>query len=312
VREPLTKRARRMRYHLRRGLPPSIPAPVAAVRPMVLELAASQEGFVTAEQILAVYGRNDARAVLPAMQRTGELEEVLPGVWVHVVAHATGWDVDLAARAAWIALEPALPLWERAHRDRSNSDQRAVIGGGAAYQRWGFGFTPWPALLHLPADATAPRTVAEVQFTLGALSAEEVSWFGPFPYVSVEAVLAGQFGYTADFDDVAADTADAIHRFGGLALETLLHHLQITAAHNDWDGPLGAEAVFAGLLTRATRWHTQPDPTPSTHWVRNRAAVEATNQRIRHRNDFPTRKALWDGIIDDFRGPRPDPNADQR
>lgn len=301
-----------MRHQLRRGLSPSIRARVTAVRPMVLELAASQEGFVTAEQLLAVYGRNDARAVLVAMQQTGELDEALPGVWVHVVAHATGWDIDLAARAAWIALEPALPLWERARRDRSSPEQRAVIGGGAAYRRWGFGFTPWPALVHLSVGATTPPSGIDVQFTSSDLTAEEVSWFGPFPYVSVEAVLAGQFGYTADFDEVATDTADAIHRFGGLQLDVLLRHLQITATHNDWGGPLSAEAVFAELLTRASRWHTQPDAAPGTHWVRNRAAAEAMNERIRRQSDFPARKALWAGIIDDFRGPRPDPNADQR
>ncbi|WP_148061820.1 hypothetical protein [Curtobacterium sp. JUb34] len=266
---------------------------------------------MTAEQLLAVYGRTDAPAVLAAMQRTGELDEVLPGVWVHVVVHATGWDIDLAARAAWIALEPALPLWDRARRDRSNAEQRAVIGGGAAYQRWGFGFTPWPALVHLSDEATAPPSDADVQFTSNDLIAEEVSWFGPFPYVSVEAVLAGQFGYTVDFDEVALDTADAIHRFGSLQLDALLRHLQITATHNDWDGPLSAEAVFAELLTRVSGWHTQPDPTPSTRWVRNRAAAEAMNERMRRRRDFPASKALWDGIIEGFRGPRPDPNMHQ-
>lgn len=87
----------------------------------------------------------------------------------------------------------------------------------------------------------------------GGHGREGITWFGPFPYIGVEAVLAGQFGYTADFDEVALDLADALHRFGRVSMLSLLRGLEAVAASNEWDGPLRAEAIFDGLLTRACR-----------------------------------------------------------
>ncbi|MBT1610643.1 hypothetical protein [Curtobacterium poinsettiae] len=222
----------------------------------MLEIAASQEGFLTVEQLEQLeqsWSRVDARTALRAMARAGELNEVVPGVWLHVVADPAAGNIDVAARAAWVALEPAVPLWERARRDRARPDCRAVIGGGAAYRRWGFGSSPWPAVVHLPAGTSLPPVPGEVGYVWDGRSAEDVSWFGPFPYIGVEAVLAGQFGYTVDFDEVALDLAEAHQRFGHLSMEALLRRLEVIAASNAWDGPLSAEAIFAALLTRACR-----------------------------------------------------------
>jgi hypothetical protein len=169
------------------------------IRATVVELAAAQEGFVTAAQMRQRHGYGSAARVLRAMTCSGELDETQPGVFIHAVANPSASSKDVIARAAWLALEPATSPWQRA-RLAGTSEHPAVIGGGAAYERWGFGPSVWPADVHLSVGQRPRPDVLDVQYVREENPTADVAWFGPFPYLSAEATLAGSFAYSGDLE----------------------------------------------------------------------------------------------------------------
>lgn len=302
----IEKRGRRLRAQLRR---PSIRRegtsdPAGRVRSEVLQLAAAQEGFVTLAQVARTHSPRIARAGLSSMTDHGELTEVSGNVWLHSVVNPSASNMDVEARAAWLAFEPGATVRERRQRFE-DGEPLPVIGGGAAYLRWGFGYTPWPTYILHPAETAPPGDDGDVPFTAGPVDLDRVAWIGAFPYIGIEATLAGQFGFTVDLDDVAADLADALWRVRQVDREQFRQELEAVAVANDWVGTVMAgDRIYDELLVRAANW-TPPSTVWGRSWKNNRAAADAAILRYHQTHSPDSWRTLWAGVVDDFRGPRP-------
>ncbi len=278
------------------------------VRPDVIGIVAAQEGLVTLPQLASVCGERTARRGLGAMVGLGELVRIVPGVWGHAATDAADGHPDVQAKADWLMLEPETPAWRRAARARDTGESVAVIGGGAAYRRWGFAGTVWPSEILLPAGHDPVTRTSDVDYRHATVKHSDIVWFGSFPYVSVETALAGRIAFDDDVDEVAADLADALHRLGPIDLDRLRQHMRTALEAESFPG--NASAVFTELLRQAGRWRVRFVPPAGGGWVHNRAAVDALYARYRDDSDREALRALWRDVIDDTDGSRDDDDDD--
>ncbi|KTR41654.1 hypothetical protein NS263_04035 [Curtobacterium oceanosedimentum] len=179
----------------------------------------------------------------------------------------------------------------------------AVIGGGAAYQRWGFGPTTWPADLHSSEGDAARFASLGVELRREEVEPDDVVWFGPFPYLGVEATLAGSFAWDGDLDSAAADLADALWRLHPVDGHRLRRHL--AAAFRTDDGratAVEADGRWNELLRRTVRWHPQPVDGAGSAWRRSRTPSDAAIARYRAALDPERRAVLWTTVVREFQG----------
>lgn len=293
----LRRRARDLR---RRPVPSGLRTAADRVRRDVIGIVAAQEGLVTLPQLAPSVGERAARRGLGAMVALEELVPVVTGVWGHAATDAVDGSPDVQAMAAWVMLEPETPAWRRAARVRDTREPVAVIGGGAAYRRWGFAGTLWPSEILL-AEGREPTTqVSDVSYRHATVEHDDIVWFGSFPYVSAERALVGRLTFDDDVDDVAADLADAMHRLGPIDTRRIHRHLRAASEA----GLLleDADAAFVALVRQAERWQVRSVPASGAGWVHNRAAVDALYARYRNESELRALRRAWDGVIDDARG----------
>lgn len=277
--------------------------PVDRIRKRVIELAVSQGGLVTLPQIAPARAAREGRRAMATLSRMGEVERVGRDVWVHCVADRSAFDSALRAEAVWVLLDPARPAWARARRARAGGESVAVIGGGAAYQRWGFGPTTWPAELHTP-DGNAVRFASlDVEVRREEVEPDDIVWFGPFPYLGVEATLAGSFAWDGDLDSVAADLADALWRLHPVDGGRLRRHLAtLHRTDDERAATVEADNRWDELLRRTGRWHPQPVGGAGSAWRQNRPPSDAAIARYRAALDPERRAQLWTSVVQEFAG----------
>lgn len=230
------------------------------VRPLVLTLAAVQEGIVTLEQIAQLLGHTTALVGLRAMSNREEIDRVLPNVWVHAAAgRVPGWDPILEAQARWLALEPHLTLTQRSRRDRDTDEATAVIGGGAACAKWGIEGLPWAPELHVPVPSALVRSDDEVEIVVEPIPRADVVWVDRFPYLTPEATLARAYDATGDLDRVAEALRDAMWRLHPLRPDGLRQQFRtIVARHATGHGRWNDDTIYELLIARAGDWPRQP------------------------------------------------------
>lgn len=229
------------------------------VRPLVVTLAATQEGIVTLEQIAQRLGHTTAEVGLRAMAAREEIEQVLPTVWVHAATgRLPGWDRVLEAQARWLALEPDLTLTQRSRRDRDADDTIAVIGGGAACAKWGIEGLVWGPELYVPVPTDRVRSDDEVEVVVEPVPRADVVWIDRFPYLTPEATLARGYDATGDLDRVAEALSSAMWRLYPLRPDRLRHHF-VVAQRRTADTTRDDDTIYEFLIGRAGGWPRQAE-----------------------------------------------------
>lgn len=178
---------------------------IREVRRAVLDLASTQGGLFSCEQVSTVlrnWPTSWTRTALWRLERCGEVEQLLPGVFRHFVIPPCALD---DARAAWIATDPA-----RRNRDRwrSGTTQLPTIGGRTAADYWGFPPMPLDPVLWAPARSNRPElnTVVILEAAIDAIDVHRSQ--DGFAYTSVERTLADILRLSGDldaFEDALAD-----------------------------------------------------------------------------------------------------------
>jgi hypothetical protein len=237
------------------------------VRTDVTAICAAQGGLITHGQLARSHGADTARVGLAELAELSELDEVIPDVWVH---QATGrlplGDLELEAQARWLALAPSLLLRERTEHSTSD-DPVAVIGGGAAWVRWGFGPTVWRPEIAVPTAQLRIGTDEIVQVVTEEIDRLDVVWQNQYPYLSPEATLARAYGADPDLDNIATALTDAMWRLHPIRPELLAYHLNevIERASPACD----AKAIYRQLIALSGGWPSQPGrPLRETWWPR--------------------------------------------
>ncbi|WP_131922737.1 MULTISPECIES: hypothetical protein [unclassified Curtobacterium] len=250
------------------------------MRTDVVTICAAQGGFITQAQLARRHGRETARLGLGGLAARGEIDDVIPDVWVHVASGRMPLgDLTLEAQASWLALAPALLLRERS--ERTGRDENVpVIGGGAAWKHWGFGPTIWRPAITVPVEQSRVATDDVVDVVVEEIDRVDVAWVDQYPYLRPEATLARGYEASMDLDETAAALATAMWRLQPLRPELPAYHLGEVAERNGWvEHNWNAETIYRQLVSRAGGWPTQPGSPYWTAWWSNAAHIRRVRRR---------------------------------
>lgn len=251
------------------------------IRPLVVALAADQDGLVAREQVARIHGLVTAELGLRRLTDVGELLVVRSNVWVHVAVNRIPiGDQALEAEACWLALEPHLTLRQRTVRDRRSDRAIAVIGGGGACARWELDDIRWGPEILVPVAVDGVRSDDDVRVIAREVDRPDVRWVGGYPYLCPEATLAWAYDATGDLDNVAVALRDAMWRLYPIRYELLTYHLRVVAEKNGWtDQHWNADLIYERLILMAGGWPKPSRGRYGDEWWSNADHVRRVRER---------------------------------
>lgn len=236
------------------------------VRDVVHDLAPQQEGHVTRGQVESRVGRRLAEAGLVEMVRTGELTELIPGVFRHA-AYLPTYQLEDAV-ALWLSLDPHETAVDRRCRDRVSSTSIAVIGGGAAWKHWELDRSGGPAVLYLPASHPMVEPTENTTVQVRDVPIDDVRWTWNIPYLSVEATIVEFLANWGDIENTAELLVDAMWHYHPLDPAALRRNLHRLAAAGGADGRefWDPDELYDNLVAEAGGWPAQPNRSFTHYW----------------------------------------------
>ncbi|MFJ4295679.1 hypothetical protein [Curtobacterium sp. NPDC089689] len=158
----------------------------------VLDLAASQHGLLTAEQLPIPL--HSGRRHLRGLARVGEVTLLEAGVYLHASHPQTPTILPLAA---YIATRPDQALTAR------RSDDQVVVRGAGAAAVWGLNGLLQDTVICSQQPTPQHRRFADVQYETGSLAPTEIVRRGGYPVPSIERVIADALQFDGDLEHVA-------------------------------------------------------------------------------------------------------------
>jgi hypothetical protein len=167
-------------------------------RPLIAELAASQHGLLTAEQLHRPL--HVAQSLLRTLTRAGELYQLEGGVYLHAAHVETPFTEPLAAV---IATQPDLTL-----RDRG-SDAETVLTGNAVAHRYGLHSLMQDTIIYTHRPVANQLRFENISYEVRAVPEQDITWQFGIATASVERILADALQYDGDLEHVAEALQDA-------------------------------------------------------------------------------------------------------
>ncbi|MBT1618109.1 hypothetical protein KK090_02450 [Curtobacterium flaccumfaciens pv. poinsettiae] len=158
----------------------------------VLDLAATQHGLLTAEQLPIPL--HSGRRYLRGLARVGEVTLLEAGVYLHASHPQTPTTLPLAA---YIATRPDQALTAR------RSDDQVVVRGAGAAALWGLNGLLQDTVILSQQPIPQQRRFADVQYETGLLAPTQIVRRSEYLVPSIERVIADALQFDGDLEHVA-------------------------------------------------------------------------------------------------------------